>query len=210
MDMKLFQHLIAISCLLIAAGVQAQQPGPHSVTKPELRLELLKRVEQDQAIRNELIKKDIAHPDPALLKQMNRIDAVNTARVKAIIKQYGWPGPDLVGDDGSNAAFLLIQHADRRSRKELRPLAEKAFQTGALTGQNYALFIDRVLVEEGKLQIYGTSAKPFDQWNGTEPTFEPIEDEANLDKRRAQLGLMPHSEYREFMKKLYFPEKPKN
>lgn len=88
----------------------------------------MKRVEQDQAIRNELIKKGIAHPDPALLKQMNKIDAVNTARVKAIIKRYGWPSPDLVGDDGSNAAFFLIQHADSRSRKELGPWQRKPFE----------------------------------------------------------------------------------
>ena len=181
-----------------------------SFRMPRLRQELLKRVSEDQRIRNELIKKGIDHPDQALLDQMNRIDAVNTARIKVIIKQYGWPGPKLIGRDGTDAFFLLAQHGDPAFQKKVLPLVQKAYQRGILTGQSYALFSDRVLVGSGKLQIYGTSARPIDQWNGREPVFDPIEDEANVDKRRAKVGLMPLSEYREFLKQLYFPhEKPK-
>ena len=181
-----------------------------SVRMPRLRQELLKRVSEDQRIRNELIKKGIDHPDQALLDQMNRIDAINTARIKVIIKQHGWPGPKLIGRDGTDAFFLLAQHADPAFQKKVLPLVQKAYRRGILTGQNYALFTDRVLVGSGKRQTYGTSARPFDEWNGREPVFDPIEDEANVDKRRAEVGLMPLSEYREFLKQLYFPqEKPK-
>jgi hypothetical protein len=63
-----------------------------------------------------------------------------------------------------------------------------------------------VLVGEGKPQIYGTQAKRFEEWKGQEPVLEPIEDEANVDKRRAQVGLFPLSEYREMLKKFYFPQ----
>ena len=181
-----------------------------SVRMPRLRQELLKRVSEDQRIRNELIKKGIDHPDQALLDQMKRIDAINTARIKVIIKQHGWPGPKLIGRDGTDAFFLLAQHADPAFQKKVLPLVQKAYRRGILTGQNYALFTDRVLVGSGKRQTYGTSARPFDEWNGREPVFDPIEDEANVDKRRAEVGLMPLSEYREFLKQLYFPqEKPK-
>jgi hypothetical protein len=177
---------------------------------PRLRQELLKRVSEDQRIRSELIKKGIDHPDPVLLAQMNRIDAINTARIGVIIKQHGWPGPKLIGRDGTDAFFLLAQHADPAFQKKVLPLVQKAYSRGVLTGQNYALFTDRVLVESGKPQIYGTAAKQFDQWNNKEPVFEPIEDEANVDRRRAAVGLTPLSEYREFLKRLYFPEeKPK-
>jgi len=177
---------------------------------PRLRQELLKRVSEDQRIRNEFIKKGIDHPDQALLAQMNRFDAINTARLKVIIKQHGWPGPKLIGRDGTDAFFLLAQHADPAFQKKVLPLVQKAYRGSVLTGQNYALFTDRVLVQSGKPQIYGTAAKPFNQWNGKEPVFEPIENEANVDRRRAEVGLMPLSEYREFLKQLYFPqEKPK-
>lgn len=205
--MKNFRRLIAAWCLLtLSGGMQAQQSGALRITKPRLRQELLKRVAEDQAIRNELIKKGIDHPDPILLKRMNKIDAANTSRVKTLIKQYGWPGPELVGQDGTDAVFLLVQHADPVFQKEILPLVKNAYRSRLITGQSYAMFMDRVLVQDGKPQIYGTAARGFDQWKGTEPVFEPIEDEANVDKRRAEVGLMPLSEYRAFLKQMYFPQ----
>ena len=207
--MKLILSMSLALCFVSVASAQDQSPGP-AVRMPKLRQELLKRVSEDQRIRSELIKKGIDHPDPVLLAQMNRIDAINTARIGVIIKQHGWPGPKLIGRDGIDAFFLLAQHADPAFQKKVLPLVQKAYSRGVLTGQNYALFTDRVLVESGKLQIYGTAAKQFDQWNNKEPVFEPIEDEANVDRRRAAVGLTPLSEYREFLKRLYFPEeKPK-
>jgi hypothetical protein len=192
------------------AKTKNRQASPASIKAPKLREELLKRVVEDQSIRNELIKKGINQPDPAVLKLMKKSDAANLSRVKAVIKQYGWPGPELIGPDGADAFFLLVQHADHAFQKQVLPLVQNAYRTGILSGQNYALFIDRVLVGDGKPQIYGTAAKPFEYWNGREPVFESIEDEANVEKRRAEVGLMPLSEYREFLKQMYFPqEKPK-
>src|SRR5689334_12841618 len=148
-------------------------PQGHSTQRtaaanPALRRELLSRVQQDQAIRNELIKKGIEYPDAALLARMKTIDSENTGRMKEIIKQYGWPGPNLVGDDGTEAAFLLVQHADHEFQKQVLPLVREAYHSHKLSGQDYALLLDRVLVSEGKLQVYGTQAKPFDQWKGHE------------------------------------------
>ena len=207
--MKLLLSISLILCFVTVCFAQENSRGS-SVKLPRLRQELLKRVNEDQRIRDQLIKKGIDHPDPTLLQEMNKIDANNTARLTVIIKQHGWPGPKLIGRDGTDAFFLLAQHANPAFQKKVLPLVQNAYRHGILTGQNYALFTDRVLVESGKPQIYGTAAKPFDQWNGREPVFQPIEDEANLEKRRAAVGLMPMSEYREFMKHLYFPqEKPK-
>lgn len=146
----------------VASFAQHRATAP-SIRLPRLRQELLKRVSEDQRIRNELIKKGIDHPDPALLAQMKRIDGINTARIKVIIKQHGWPGPKLIGRDGTDAFFLLAQHADPAFQKKLLPLVQNAYRHGILTGQNYALFTDRVLVQSGKPQRYGMSAKPFDQ-----------------------------------------------
>ena len=207
--MKLPMSIGLALSFVFASFAQHRTTAP-SVKLPRLRQELLKRVSEDQRIRGELIKKGIVHPDPVLLAKMNRIDAINTARIGVIIKQHGWPGPKLIGQDGADAFFLLAQHADPAFQKKVLPLVRKAYSRGVLTGQNYALFTDRVLVESGKPQIYGTAAKQFDQWNNKEPVFEPIEDEANVDRRRAAVGLTPLSEYREFLKRLYFPEeKPK-
>ncbi len=176
------------------------------VTNLALRKELLSRVEQDQNVRNEMIKGDAIHPDKAIVARMDEIDARNTARMKSIIKEYGWPGPGLVGWDGAEAAFILVQHADHASHKELLPLMQKEFEAGNLSGPNYALFIDRARVDDGRPQVYGSRAKPFDQWEAGEPALYPIEDEANVDKRRAEVGLSSLAEYREFIKRLYHPQ----
>lgn len=199
---------IAILCLapLLLGIAQAQETGSPSVKEPALRRELLERVKQDQAIRNELISKGVENPDKVVLARMRAIDAENTERVRAIVKRYGWPGPELVGRDGAEAAFLIVQHADHAFQKEMLPLVEKAYRGGGLSGQSYALLLDRVLVGEGKPQVYGTQAKRFEEWKWREPALEPIEDEANVDKRRAEVGLPPLSEYREMLKRFYFPE----
>ena len=178
------------------------------VTHIALRKELLAMVEEDQAIRNEMIKLGVDHPSKEVLARMEIIDRQNTLRIKTIIKEFGWPDPGLVGWDGSAAAFLLVQHADRQTQKELLPLMQKQYRMRNLSGPNYALFIDRVLVNAGKPQIYGSQLKPFAQWKAGEPAFYPIDDEANVDKRRAEVGLSPLAEYRESMKRMYHPDRP--
>jgi hypothetical protein len=56
-------------------------------------------------------------------------------------------------------------------------------------------------------QVYGTQPKPFEQWKEGEPAFHPIADESNVDKRRAEVGLSPLAEYREFLKQMYHPKR---
>lgn len=175
------------------------------VTHLALRKELLAMVAQDQNIRNEMIQGGVDHPSAAVLGRMDVIDRRNTLRMKSIVKEYGWPGPSLVGWDGTEAAFFLVQHADHLTQKELLPLIQKEYRVGNLSGPNYALFTDRVLVDDGRPQVYGSKARPFDQWSMGEPALYPIEDEANVDKRRAEVGLEPLAEYRETLKRMYRP-----
>jgi hypothetical protein len=176
------------------------------VINPTLRKELLAMVEQDQDVRNEMIKSGVDHPNKATLARMAAIDSRNTAKMKRIIKQYNWPRSELVGWDGTEAASLVVQHSDHSFQKALLPLMQKEYRTGHLAGPRYALFLDRVLVEDGKPQVYGSKAKSFDQWKGGEPALYPIEDEANVDKRRAEVGLSPLAEYREMLKQMYHPQ----
>ena len=206
--MRNLSYVLTLCFVLLLSNAFAQDANKPAVKEPALREELLKRVDQDQAIRNELISHGVKSPDKTILARMQAIDAANTERMKAIVKRYGWPGPELVGGDGSEAAFLLVQHADLAFQKEMLPLVEKAYRSGGLSGQDYALLLDRVRVGEGKPQVYGTQAKRFEEWNGQEPALQPIEDEANVDKRRAEVGLPPLAEYREMLKRMYFPQGP--
>ncbi len=175
-----------------------------AVTNPALRDELLKREETDQAIRNQMIREGAGQINKVTEARMASVDADNTVRMKEVFKKYGWPGPKLVGRDGADAAFMLVQHSPELSfQKAMLPLVRAAYQAGELSAWNYALLLDRVLVREGKPQVYGMHVN---HWSDKEPVFDPIEDEANVDKRRAEIGLSPLSEYRETLKRMYFPQ----
>jgi hypothetical protein len=167
--------------------------------------ELLKRRDLDQEIRDEMTKAGWEHPDEAIGARMSAIDLDNTTRVKEIIKQYGWPGPELVGSDGSFAMWLLVQHSEPGFQEQVLPLVRGAFLAKKLPGQCYALLLDRVLVREGKPQVYGSQGRPISEWKDHVPALEPIGDEKNVDKRRAEVGLPPLSEYIQSLKRSYFP-----
>jgi hypothetical protein len=65
--------------------------------------------------------------------------------------------------------------------------------------QNIAYLTDRVLLAEGKKQLYGTQ---FTREKG-ELQPRPIEDAAHVDQRRAEAGLPPLAEYAAELAKLY-------
>ncbi len=165
---------------------------------PALRDELLKMMEVDQAARMELIRGNFK--DEAAKERLRAIDTKNTARLKEVIAQKGWPGKTLVGKRAANAAWLLVQHADLDPafQKQCLPLLEKAVAAGEAEGQHLAYLTDRVLVAEKKPQRYGSQ---FHEVNG-KLVPQPIEDEARVDERRAAVGLGTLAEYAAQMERM--------
>src|SRR5262245_10098602 len=74
-----------------------------------LRNELLDMAAEDQRVRAELAADgslfDGYHP------RMAEVHRRNAARLMDIIEEYGWPGRSLVGEDGAEAACLVLHHA---------------------------------------------------------------------------------------------------
>jgi RND family efflux transporter MFP subunit len=172
----------------------------------ELRKELLERVKKDQDVRKAVMalmrerKQDdpdaLRKPDEPAVTQMQKIDRDNTAWLKGIVEAKGWPGKSLVGTDGAQAAWLVVQHADldRAFQKQCLELIRTAFKKGETTGEQVAYLTDRVRVGEKQKQLYGTQ---FRVVNGKyEP--QPIEDEEHVDERRKQMGMIPLAEYLRF------------
>jgi hypothetical protein len=176
-----------------------------AIERLDLRRELRRMLEVDQAVRQELIRAGAAAPDPAIEARMLRVDADHTSRLLEIVAAFRWPDLALVGFDGAEAAFTLLQHAEYSVQKELYPRIEAAHKTGQASGQSYALLTDRILTREGKPQIYGSQGRPTEVWVDGEPVLYPIEDEANVDRRRAEFGMPPLAEYLKMLKSLYFP-----
>jgi hypothetical protein len=67
----------------------------------------------------------------------------------------------------------------------------KAAPKGEVEAQDLAYLIDRVLVGEKKKQLYGTQLLQ----QGGKFVPQPIADETQVDKRRAEVGMPPLAEY---------------
>jgi hypothetical protein len=205
--MLIIVYSLLSSCLLVL-----EPPQPTKAEKASLQAELHRMVQDDQDARLKMIAwmkepqpkdgaKDQKLEDAAVIKRVQELDRKHTARLKEIVDKYGWPGRSLVGKDGAHDAWLLIQHADhdRTFQKRCLPLIEAAAQKEEASKQDWAYLADRVLVGEGKKQRFGTQ---FMQQNG-EYVPQPIEDEANVDKRRADVGLPPLAEYKKMIDEMY-------
>lgn len=121
-------------------------------------------------------------------KRQIAIDAENMKRLAEIIDAYGWPGLRFAGA-ASQTAFLVLQHSDHDSQKKYLPLLRDAVGRNDALGSHLALLEDRVRIADGKPQLYGS------QLSGNPLRFAPIEDEANVDQRRKEVGLEPLSAY---------------
>jgi hypothetical protein len=117
-------------------------------------------------------------------------------KVKNIIDTYGWLGPDEIGEQGALTIFLVIQHSDSLTQVTYLPALRQAVKKGKAQPQSLALLEDRSLINQGKEQIYGSQVRRNEQTGKNE--FFPIRDEANVNKRRASVGLQPLEEYAKF------------
>jgi hypothetical protein len=171
---------------------------------PELRDELLNLGEEDQQHRLVLHELFTKYPDGIpqsetekvleLQKAQDAIDQRNIARLEEIVAQYGWPGKSLVGDKAAQAAFLIVQHAELAYQEKYLPILKDAVSKKEARPSEVAMLEDRVLMRQGKSQIYGTQLVS-DASSGGKLQLHPIEDEANVDRRRADVGLPPLREY---------------
>lgn len=162
---------------------------------PTLRQELLEMAARDQAMRHAMSHKYRPGDrlDPAETAAALAVDQANTARMKAIVAEFGWPGVTLVGDDGANAAWLLVQHADLEVpfQQHCLGLLAAAVAAGEARPDNLAYLTDRVRVNTGQPQVYGTQLTLVDD----ELVPAPIEEAPQVDARRASVGLGPLAEY---------------
>lgn len=163
-----------------------------------LQAELLTILEEDQKYRkqiHETLKKysDDSKEMQDLWKVTLQKDSINLLRVKKILDEKGWVGKDKVGAQASNAIFLVIQHSDLETQKKYLPMMKEAVAKGNASAGSLALLIDRIEIREGRKQIYGSQIGTNPD-NST-PYVLPLIDPDNVDKRRAEVGLGPISDY---------------
>lgn len=120
---------------------------------------------------------------------------VHTRRFRELVEQAGWPLRSSVGDDAARAAWLLAQHAGEAYRDfqaSLVPVLAQAVSAGEANPEHFAALVDRVELQAGRLQIYGTHLELCgESW----VALRGVADSDDVDARRTQLGLKRWADY---------------
>jgi hypothetical protein len=157
----------------------------------------------DQEARSEAINT----LTPESERKVSTVDQANLQSLKRIIDRQGYPTRAMIGDDGMEALWLLVQHADDDTAFQQRVLAHYSMPTqkGQFAPWDFAMLTDRVLIHQSKPQRYATQ---FGERDGKMQPG-PIEDPDHIDERRASVGLGPLAEYACVIEAVYGHSAPK-
>lgn len=136
--------------------------------------------------------------DPTEQLAWRRLTAQHGDRLARIMAEHGWPTVALVGEEAATSAWLIAQHADRQldvQRRALRLMEqmEQGEQRDATPARQLAFLRDRVLVNEGRKQVYGTQIAGVGKDGAPVPW--PCEEPERVDELRAGVGIEPFGEY---------------
>lgn len=131
--------------------------------------------------------------DTLVIGEMAKVDFDNTEWLKRHVADKGWPKYSEVGEKASNAAWLLVQHADHDPAFQLKALRlmEPLVAENEVSKRNFAYLYDRVMLKLAGKQRYATQLTCE---NG-ERVAQPLEDAERVDELRAEVGLEPFAEY---------------
>ena len=207
-------------------------PEPHSngtCTNTELRSELLALFTEDQAAMRAFLADADNHrdqfertqaiasgtpwpyvllewdpPQEAPLAAQRVVTTVrrNTARLREIVSSRGWPGRSLVGEDGTNAAWLLLQHTNSRVTTIRSPSGDEICQSclvllrdavaqGEAHPRHQAAVADSLRLSDDEPPEFASLPEQYPVDHDGRLVFRCDVDAAAIDKRRAAIGLPP-------------------
>lgn len=127
--------------------------------------------------------------------KIQEIDESNLTVVEQIIEKCGLPTQESAGELGYSAIWLVIQHASAAKRKQYFPMLLEASENGLLENQDIALMQDRMLMDNGQPQLYGSQV--FMNEDGTYELYD-LQEPEKVDARRKEMGMGPLKGYLTF------------
>lgn len=162
----------------------------------KIRQELLVMHDKDQGIRLLLIDAEQKGDKQKIVKIreiMKQVDKQNALRVMEIIDTNGWLSKDDIGDTANETLFLCIQHVDDKIiQDKYLPILKQAAEDGDAEGWHYAFLTDRIKLNSGKKQVFGTQTISE---KGKFSFIVPLQEPEKVDIYRAELGLEPLNNY---------------
>src|SRR5262245_22278848 len=70
----------------------------------------------------------------AIVAEQNEVDDVNFRRLEEIVMEHGWPGRQLVGEEASLAALIVLQHANVQQQRRYLSVLRTAVTSGLEPG----------------------------------------------------------------------------
>lgn len=129
-------------------------------------------------------------------KKIRKSDKSNTKFIKKYLTKNNFPIVSKSGRKVADSAWLIVQHSNDI---DLMKAVLEIMKTSSIRDQNpnnFALLTDRISINLGQPQIYGTQ---FDQDFNLFPIFEPH----NLNERRRALGIESFEDYMVGAYKIY-------
>ncbi len=119
--------------------------------------------------------------------QIILVDGTNTANLVSLVKQCGWPRPRIHGEKAMDHAWLIAQHADNNQAAQRTFLLhlKQAVDDGDSPAYTYAFLVDRIALNEGKPQQYGTQVENKTQ---CDMIIVPLDDDVKANARRQAIG----------------------
>jgi hypothetical protein len=118
----------------------------------------------------------------------------NLDGLKSLLKRINWVDRRRYGSKADFDARILVQYADfdLPFQKQVLATLTALFPQGGTSAESYADLADAVAVEQRRPQPFGSEGRctAAGVWQPL-----PIADEDQLGRRRAELGLVPMSEY---------------
>lgn len=207
--------LAGVTAALCCFGQRAQAQNEKGSAHLDSLLHRIYR--EDQAVRQYSLNMEGMDEDSlmAYIQRMTETDLRCQTAVFTILDSLGIP--EGLSDTSYSALFLVVQHSDLEHQRKYYPLFEAGAEKGLIDPSDAATMLDRILMHEGKPQIYGTQTfsrvmtvtvkasedmVPGDN-TGTAHTTEsanylwPVENADSLDIRRARVGLPSIGTYME-------------
>lgn len=195
--------LLFFTWLFCTASVYAQ----NAVSNPALSRQLDSMMAEDQKWRMEFVKQmqgeKTEHDSAAIVTRMKQTDSLNQLAIRKILTANGYPGFNMVGNTSSEAFGAMVLHCDDDVALQEQALAllEREIKKKNASEKLFAFLTDRVLINKGKKQRYGTQTEM--SADGTKFVAAPVADMKNVDNLRKKLGLPPLKDYLEQVNALY-------
>jgi len=178
---------ILLFCLVSCVETSTQEVE-HPISYPALIEELAEMAKVDQEVQMNFLQRLNDVPEEILAQKRDSVFQANGERCKEIFRSVGFPGIDSVGEEGAQNFWLLVQHSDYDPsfQKKVLEAMKKQVDRKNASSEDYAYLYDRVRVNAGEKQWYGTQLMHAENmW----AIPKPLGDSLSVNERRKAIGL---------------------